>query len=76
MCVALPALVVAIGPPAGIARPAVARFVDGERPIDLAMVPDVAVGDHVIVHSGYAIRRVDAADAARTAEITSALGTP
>jgi hydrogenase maturation factor len=28
---------------------------DGERDVDLIMVPDVSIGDYVVVHSGYAI---------------------
>jgi hydrogenase expression/formation protein HypC len=30
-------------------------MIDAERDVDLIMVPDVAVGDYVVVHSGYAI---------------------
>jgi hydrogenase expression/formation protein HypC len=42
------------------------------------MVDDVAVGDYVIVHVGYAINRLDPEEAAKTlalfAEIDAALG--
>jgi hydrogenase expression/formation protein HypC len=34
----------------------------------LACVPDARVGDFVIVHAGYAIRRIDASEAARVFE--------
>jgi len=33
------------------------------RSVELAMVPDAEVGDHVIVHSGFAIRRVSPREA-------------
>ena len=34
--------------------------------ISLALVDDVAVGDYVILHVGYALTRLDAAEAERT----------
>lgn len=47
------------------------------KQISLAMVDDVAVGDYVIVHVGYAINRLDPEEAAKTlalfAEIADAL---
>jgi hydrogenase expression/formation protein HypC len=30
------------------------------------LLPDAAIGDHVLVHAGYAIATVDAAEAAET----------
>ena len=36
------------------------------KPVSLALVPDAAVGDYVIVHVGHAIGRLDAAEAERT----------
>ena len=35
------------------------------KEVCLAYVPEAAVGDHVIVHAGFAISRVDEAEAAR-----------
>jgi len=47
------------------------------KQISLVMVDDVAVGDYVIVHVGYAINRLDPEEAAKTlalfAEIAGAL---
>ena len=34
--------------------------------VSLALVPEVAVGDYVIVHAGYAISRLDPEEALRT----------
>jgi len=41
--------------------------------VSLALVPDVAVGDYVIVHAGYAISRLDPEEAARTLALFAAL---
>jgi len=33
-------------------------------PVDASLVPDLQVGEHVLVHAGFAIQRLDAARAA------------
>jgi hydrogenase expression/formation protein HypC len=62
MCLAIPALVLR-------------RLGDEEAVVDaggvrihasLALVPEAAAGDYVIVHAGYAISRLDPEEAART----------
>jgi hydrogenase expression/formation protein HypC len=62
MCLAIPARVVALtGPDAAIID------IDGVRKgVSLALVEGVAVGDYVIVHVGYALARLDPAEAVRT----------
>lgn len=60
MCVAVPGRVVSIGERSGPSIPARVAFGEVERDIDLAMVPEASVGDHVITHSGYAVRVVPA----------------
>lgn len=40
----------------------------------LDFVPEAAVGDYVMVHVGFAISRVDAAEAARTYQLLEAMG--
>jgi len=62
MCLAIPARVVAL--PA----PDVARIDLGgvQKEISLALVDDVAIGDYVIVHVGYALTKLDPDEAART----------
>ncbi len=62
MCLAIPARVVAL--PA----PEVARIdLSGvQKEISLALVDDVAVGDYVIVHVGYALAKLDGEEAQRT----------
>jgi hydrogenase expression/formation protein HypC len=70
MCVAIPGRVVSIPDSAGPSRPALAVFGDNEpREVDLAMLPDVEVGDYVIVHSGFAISRVSEASALESYEL-------
>lgn len=58
MCVAIPGQVVWIGAGEPATRPALVRVGAAERRVDLVMVPEVQVGDWVITHSGYAIRRM------------------
>lgn len=55
MCVALPARVEWIGDRSTVSIPGRVRIGDAESEVDLLLVPEVVVGDHVFVHSGYAI---------------------
>ena len=58
MCVAVPGRVASIGLPMPGAVMGRVEFVDRTLEVNLIMLPDVEVGDHVLVHSGYAIRVV------------------
>lgn len=73
MCLAIPARVAEILEN----ELAIVELGGVKKQISLAMVDDVAVGDYVIVHVGYAINRLDPDEAARTlalfAEIAEAL---
>lgn len=44
-----------------------------QRRISLMLNPDVAVGDYVLVHAGFAIGAVDAEEASRTLAILDEL---
>jgi hydrogenase expression/formation protein HypC len=44
------------------------------RQVALGFVPEAEVGDYVMVHVGFAISRIDAAEAQRTYEILEQLG--
>ena len=70
MCLALPAKVV------GLLEPDAALIdVDGVRKrISLALVDGVAPGDYVVVHVGYALTRLDPAEAARTLALFAETG--
>ncbi len=69
MCVAIPAVVTWIGEPSPGSIPARVSSTAGEREIDLALLPSAKVGDHVVTHSGYAIRIVPVAEAEQTHEM-------
>ena len=43
------------------------------REVCLAYVPEADVGDYVVVHVGFAISRLDEAEALRTLEIIAAM---
>ena len=58
MCVAMPGKVISIEPPSIGAIWSKVEFGDRVLKINLVMLPDVEVGDLVLVHSGYAIRTV------------------
>jgi len=49
------------------------------REASFALLPDVAVGDYVLLHAGYALQKLDTADAEETlrllAEMIEAAGT-
>ena len=62
MCLAIPALVVE-------RLEADEALIDAggvEKRVSLALVPEAAVGDYVIVHAGYAISCLDPEEALRT----------
>ena len=64
MCLALPARVVDL-PDAGMALVDIGGV---QKRISLALVEDVALGDYVIVHVGYALTKLDPIEAQRTLE--------
>lgn len=68
MCVAVPMKVVAIS-----GDRATALLGDVEREIGLALLPDVQVGDYVIVHAGFAMQRLDEAEAKETLALFAAM---
>ena len=70
MCLALPARVVEITGP-DTARIDLAGV---RKEISIVLVDDVAVGDYVIVHVGYALARLDPAEAERTLALFASAG--
>ena len=70
MCLAIPVEVVEL-------RGESSALVDLDgirKEISLALVDDVQVGDFVILHVGYALSRLDRAEAARTLALFAAAG--
>lgn len=62
MCLAMPARVVEAGPD----DQAVVELDGVRKQISLALVDEVAVGDYVIVHVGYALQKLDEDEARKT----------
>ena len=58
MCLAIPAEIVQIED-----EMAVVRVGDALRKASVMLLPEVAVGDYVIVHAGFALHRVDPEEA-------------
>lgn len=71
MCLALPALVKEVLPD----DIAVVELGGVRKEISLALVADVAAGDYVIVHVGYALSRLDPEEAARTLALFAEMAT-
>ncbi len=70
MCLAIPALVSELLPD-GMAR----VNLDGvTKEISVAMVTDLAPGDYVIVHVGYALAKIDADEAEKTLALLAEAG--
>jgi hydrogenase expression/formation protein HypC len=65
MCLAIPGQIVETLDERGM-KMARVRFGGITRKACLEYVPDAQVGDYVLVHVGFAISRVDAAEAERT----------
>ncbi|ENO80617.1 HypC/HybG/HupF family hydrogenase formation chaperone [Thauera mechernichensis] len=70
MCLAIPARVVELVA-GGNCRVELGGI---RKEISLALVDDVAVGDYVIVHVGYALNRLDPEEAAQTLALLAAAG--
>ena len=70
MCLAIPARVVARLD----ADRAIVELGGVRKDISLALVEDVAVGDYVIVHVGYALNKLDPEEAAKTLALFAEMG--
>lgn len=65
MCLALPGKVISISDDEGILMGDV-EFSNVRKKVCLSFTPDVKVNDYVIVHVGFAISRLDEAEALAT----------
>lgn len=70
MCLAMPARVVDVLPD----EMAIIELGGVTREISTGLVEDVAVGDYLIVHVGYALSRIDPEEAERTLALFDELG--
>jgi len=70
MCLAIPALITELRD-GDLARVDMGGV---SKEISLALLDDCAVGEWVIVHVGYALRKLDAAEAERTLRLFATAG--
>ena len=73
MCLAIPGKVLEIQE-TGPLRSARVQFGGIVRQVSLNFVPEAELGDYVMVHVGFAISRVDAAEAERTYKLLEEMG--
>ncbi len=70
MCLAIPAEVTEL-----LADDMARVSLDGVgKEISVALVPDVAIGDFVIIHVGYALSKIDKAEAEKTMQLLAEAG--
>lgn len=70
MCLAIPARVVEVSPD----DMAIVDLGGVRKGISLALVEDVAVGDYVIVHVGFALNKLNAEEAEKTLALFAEMG--
>ena len=70
MCLAIPAQVVELRE----SDQAVVELAGVRKEISLALVDQVAVGDYVIVHVGFALNKLDPEEAEKTLQLFAELG--
>ena len=71
MCLALPAKVVALDEACDMATVAL----DGVRKqVSIALVEDVALGDYLLIHVGYALNKISPEEAERTLALMAEAG--
>ena len=73
MCLAIPGKIVSAEDSNGL-RVGRVQFGGITRQVSLDFVPEAAIGDYVLVHVGFAISRVDAAEAERTYQVLEEMG--
>ena len=71
MCLALPAKIVALDAAANMATASVDTV---KVEVSLALVDDVALGDYVLVHVGYALNKIDEDEALKTLALFAEAG--
>ncbi|MCK1345862.1 hydrogenase expression/formation protein HypC [Bradyrhizobium sp. GM0.4] len=70
MCLAIPAEVTKLLPD----DMAVVSIDGVSKEISVALIENLAVGDYVIIHVGYALTKIDAHEAQRTLELLREIG--
>lgn len=72
MCLGIPGRIVRIDD--STRKLATADVAGVQRQVNLACTPDAGVGDWVLIHVGFAMARLDEAQAAQTLQILKELG--
>ncbi|MEZ5287386.1 MAG: HypC/HybG/HupF family hydrogenase formation chaperone [Vicinamibacterales bacterium] len=74
MCLAVPGRILEIEGDDPLLRSGRVDFAGIQKRVNLAYVPDAVVGDYVMVHVGFAISRVDEAEAAQVLDYLRRMG--
>jgi len=74
MCLAVPGRILSLSGGDPLTRVGRVDFGGIIKEINLAYVPEAAIGDHVLVHVGFAITVIDEAEAARVFEHLREIG--
>ncbi len=74
MCLAIPGRVLEIDEGDGLLRMGRVDFGGIVREVCLTYVPEVQVGDYVIVHTGFAIQRLDEEEVHETLRLLGEIG--
>ncbi|OIR00275.1 hydrogenase isoenzymes formation protein HypC [mine drainage metagenome] len=69
MCLAIPARIAQVNGDQGVVDMSGVR-----KDVSLALLDEVAIGDYVIVHVGFALSKLDPAEAERTLALFAELG--
>ena len=75
MCLAIPGRVVAVHGE-GLERGGIVDFEGVRQEVSFAYLPDLAIGDYVLVHVGIALTKLDPSAAEKTLEEIRALAGP
>jgi len=74
MCLAIPGLILSTTGDEDLMRTARVDFGGVVKEINLAYTPEAAVGDYVLVHVGFALTVIDAAEAEKVFEHLERIG--
>ena len=71
MCLAIPAQIIALNTNTDMATVTVDKI---QVEVSLALVDDIAIGDFVLVHVGYALNKIDEDEALKTLALFAEAG--
>jgi hydrogenase expression/formation protein HypC len=74
MCLAVPGQLLSVEGNDPLTRQGRVSFAGLVKSANLAYVPDVKIGDYVLVHAGFAIAVIDQAEALKTLSYLAELG--